>query len=85
MVILKSEFSEQAPELTVRLNHVVDVRFPGWYDSVVAVSPVKFTLSVDDAHEYVKVPNPPAGVPERRPGVVPVHNVSWPRGGRSMV
>jgi len=50
-VILKTELSEQTPELTVLRNHVVVLRVPGWYDCVDAVRPVKLLLSVDDAHE----------------------------------
>jgi hypothetical protein len=49
-VILYTEPSEQAPDVTVLLNQVVEERFPGWYEVPVSASGVKLTLSVDDAH-----------------------------------
>jgi hypothetical protein len=75
-VILKSELSEQAPEVTVLRYHVVVVRLPGWNVWDVALRLVKVTLSGDDAHAYVKVPRPPAGVPDNSAGAVPVPMVS---------
>jgi len=81
-VILKIELSEQDPEVTVLLNHVVAVRLAGWYEGSVVETGAKVTLSVDDAHAYAKVPSPPAGVPESRAGAVPVHIVSCPCAGR---
>ena len=49
-VILNTELSEQAPDVTVLLNQVVEERFPGWYEDPVAERGEKFILSVDDAH-----------------------------------